>query len=273
MTTDLGAPGRDDQFGWGLIDAEKSVLAAQTLASGGGNGGGGGGTNPIDPPAGLDALPAEFLKNIDFGYSLTQLSFELSNATAGALKLTGATSPESWITVKGPGTNDGMGLYQVAIDRNTLAPGQHSGSVNITVEGLGTFSVAIAAQVLAPERLQVGNAGHIWVADFALDNSHNFDDSQIVEPASDGSYSYRLDVTGKSSVRIGATSLFTYRNSPTHGLVECEYIYCGDGEALGTYGISGNMLDRTPSSRELTLVPGTNMPGVDIQMMIWHRLP
>ncbi|MFM8581751.1 MAG: S8 family serine peptidase [Planctomycetaceae bacterium] len=50
---DLGTAGRDNSFGYGLVDADAAVVLA--LAGGGGGGGGGGGTVTFDPPTNLAA--------------------------------------------------------------------------------------------------------------------------------------------------------------------------------------------------------------------------
>jgi serine protease len=274
MTTDLGAAGRDDLYGWGLIDAHKSVLAAQDLAAGG-SGGGDGGTPivVISPPASLTAEPVAFLSAIDFGYSLTQLSFELSTTNAGAIVLNAASSPQAWIKVKRPESTDGMGLYHVNVDRTALTPGVHTGSVNIEVEGLGTFLINIDVQVLSSERLLAGTGGNLWVAAFT-GSAGTWADNKVIQPAADGSYTYQLDVTGLTSVHIGAVSMVANQNSPTGpNLAECEFIACTDGELLGGFGISGNMISRTPQPQPITIVPGSNILDADIQLLVWHRLP
>jgi len=74
LTDDMGAPGRDDQFGFGLINALKAVTAA-------------GGSTPL-PPTGLPTLALSTTR-LDFGTVQTQLQITLT-------RINGSTdSPDS----------------------------------------------------------------------------------------------------------------------------------------------------------------------------------
>ncbi len=70
LTDDLGAPGRDDQFGNGLINAQKAVAASVALANGAGT--------PVDPV--LAVSPA----SINFGAFESTFDIELRNAGGGS---------------------------------------------------------------------------------------------------------------------------------------------------------------------------------------------
>jgi len=74
ITDDLGAAGRDNQYGYGLINAFKAVTTARELASG-----------TLQPlPPSLLASPGA----ISFGVINSQLSLSLTNAGGGDLSVT-----------------------------------------------------------------------------------------------------------------------------------------------------------------------------------------
>ncbi|MEM8561059.1 MAG: S8 family peptidase [Pseudomonadota bacterium] len=117
LTEDLGSPGRDNEFGYGLISAQKAVVAALEAA----------GSSPIDNP-----FLAASSSNLNFSTSLTSLDLELRNAGRGELQVLSATSSESWLAVDAADTDaSGLGLYQIDVDREGLDNGVYSASVAI----------------------------------------------------------------------------------------------------------------------------------------------
>ncbi len=114
ITTDLGAPGRDDSFGHGLIDARAAVLAAQDLA----------GAEPPTPDPVLSATPTA----LNFASSLQQLTFDLRNSGEGDLEVTAVTDDRSWISVT-PEDGDPLGTYRVTVDRSGLGDGLYRGTI------------------------------------------------------------------------------------------------------------------------------------------------
>jgi serine protease len=135
ISDDLGAAGRDDQFGYGLINAFKAVTTAQQLASG---------TLQPLPPA-LEASPGA----INFGVMNTQLSLSLSNAGGGDLSITGVSDDADWLTVAASSTNGaGLGSYRVSADRTNLATGQYTGNI-LFASSIGDRSVPVKLQVSA----------------------------------------------------------------------------------------------------------------------------
>ncbi len=137
MTDDLGAPGRDDSFGRGLLNAEKAVSAARAL---------------VDR---VTAVP----DTLDFGASRSVLTFELAYAGSDPLTLV-SSRPSGFaaLTITGPGTPDGLGVYTATLDRSRLEPG---------TEGSGDFgyefsngdvvdvSYSYVASVAPPAALQL----------------------------------------------------------------------------------------------------------------------
>jgi serine protease len=127
LTQDLGAAGRDDLYGYGLIDAYKAVVAA-------------GGT-----PAGatLVATPAA----LNFGTYTTSLSLALENGGGGVLSIDAPTDDAAWLTVTA-GTVDanGIGRYTVQVGRNGLAAGTYTATIHVT-SSANALDIPVVMQV------------------------------------------------------------------------------------------------------------------------------
>ncbi len=120
LTDDLGAPGRDDQFGYGLINAQKAVNAAVTLASGAGA--------PVDPV--LAVSPA----SINFGAFDTTFDVDLRNAGGGNINVVSLSSSQPWLQATQLNVDaDGLGSYRLSVDRSLVAnDGTFTGVVTVT---------------------------------------------------------------------------------------------------------------------------------------------
>jgi serine protease len=113
LTTDLGSPGRDDEFGYGLINALKAVNAA--------------GAPPASDPV-LVVTP----KSLNFGLLLTSAEISVLNVGGGAVSI-GTISDDSggWLTVTPLDADpaSGLGSYTVEVDRGGLANGLYTATI------------------------------------------------------------------------------------------------------------------------------------------------
>jgi subtilisin family serine protease len=123
--TDLGAAGKDNFYGHGLVNAEFALQMAS----------GGGGGAPV-----LALTPG----TLAFGAATTALSSAVSNTGGGVLDVTGvATSTVDgapWLSasIVGPGSASAdASSILVTVDRTGLADGAYSGSVSVTSNGGG----------------------------------------------------------------------------------------------------------------------------------------
>ena len=92
ITRDLGDPGRDDLYGYGLIDAQRAVLAAA--------------------PALLTVSPA----SLAFGTELSSTDLTVDKIGPGLLTIQSVTDNAAWLTiVKEPAV--GNGTFPVAVQR------------------------------------------------------------------------------------------------------------------------------------------------------------
>jgi serine protease len=119
ITEDLGTAGRDDFYGWGLIDAYAAATAAINLAGG-----------IIPPPIPILAANTGAL---NFGAFRDTLPLVLSNATGGALSITSISSDQGFVTAAAQSVDvDGLGTYDITVNRSSLDDGPASATLTIT---------------------------------------------------------------------------------------------------------------------------------------------
>ncbi|MGA9538741.1 MAG: S8 family serine peptidase [Desulfobacterales bacterium] len=140
ITRDLGDPGRDDLYGYGLIDAQRAVLAAA--------------------PALLTVSPA----SLAFGTELSSTDLTVDKIGPGLLNIQSVTDNAAWLTiVKEPAVGNGTFpvRYSVQVDRTGLAPGDYGATIsfvsdNNTVNVLVTMKVASTNLTVSPASLDFG---------------------------------------------------------------------------------------------------------------------
>lgn len=122
LTDDIGASGRDNLYGYGLINALKAVQRAETLA--------GGGALPDWPP--LVTTNPESLNLVD----TSEASVTLTNEGGGDPSITDARTDVTWlsVTLKSTGTAPELGTYLVSANRTELGAGFYRGRVIFTLD-------------------------------------------------------------------------------------------------------------------------------------------
>lgn len=115
LTDDLGTPGRDDLFGYGIINAQRSVLAALEAT----------GTSPADRP-----LLTASTNTLNFGSTTTTLNLLLRNGGKGELELEPLSVSASWLQIVAVEVdNAGLGEYKVTVNRANLPPGIYAADI------------------------------------------------------------------------------------------------------------------------------------------------
>jgi serine protease len=232
LTDDLGAPGRDDQYGHGLINAHKAVLAALALAAGQGPG-----------PGPILSLSASTLV---FGSALDEQTLTLSNVGTGTVTVLpqDIVPSESWLTVT-PDSIDpttGMGTYSVTVDRAMLAEGSYNATIDITSDAPNpnvTVTVTMRVFTGSPS----ADAGVHYVI-LVSDNGDTVADLIDVVSVDNGVYAYSI-----GGVPPGEYRVFGGTDSDDDSFL------CDAGEACGTFGT----LD-SPSS---ITVDGVDLTDID----------
>jgi serine protease len=134
--TDLGSTGKDNFYGYGLVNAEQALLQASGAASG----------SPV-----LGLTPTV----LAFGSSQTALSSSVVNLGGGTLDVGTLTvttvDGAPWLsasTAGSGGASADVAQVQVTIDRSGLAEGAYSGSVLVASNG-GSIALQVSMEVAA----------------------------------------------------------------------------------------------------------------------------
>ncbi len=144
IVDDLGTPGRDNSFGYGLINALSAVRAAEEMI----------GAASVERPI-LQLVPG----NLDFASDLSSGTVTVSNGGVGTLEVTAVTVDQPWLSVSP--SQGGAGTYAVTVDRGGLADGVYSGGVEFVSNG-GTLPVSVRMVVGVPYALG-GDIGTVYV--------------------------------------------------------------------------------------------------------------
>jgi serine protease len=177
ITTDLGAPGRDDIYGNGLLDALKAVQEAYKLANGG-----------VLPtlPAQIVATPNPLVMG-----STSVANLELKNEGDEPASITSVVDDALWLTVTGPAVADvnKLGLYQMKIDRSGLNDSSYLGVITFNLSTGDALTVQVTMDVGPVDK--IGNPGSVYL--LLLDANNAVVDQAIAVDVGNGVYDYRFD--------------------------------------------------------------------------------
>ena len=234
VTDDLGAAGRDNVFGFGLVNARKAVDAALAALA----------TPPAQPPAQIVALPS----SIDFGSLQTSALVELSAPGATGESFTGTPqivlpagmNPGS-LTVSATGVGaGGLGRYTVTVDRSGIpAAGAYYPSLRFTLANARVLTVQLAVNKPAAgpgAGLARGNFGPVYV--LLIDPATGNVEHTVLATHANGRYSWSRAAYAKSRVQIIAG-----------GDTDNDDLICARGETCGAFPV---------------LPPGANFTIVDL---------
>lgn len=208
LTEDLGAPGWDDRYGFGLIDAFKALNAVGA---------------PTSATPSLAAAPSA----LNLGTTTAAMQLSVRNAGAGSLSVDSVLElPDSgWLEVNaGQVDANGVGTYLVTVNRSGLTEGTYSANIAFDWTGddgsNGTLQVPVIMQVRNME--SVDDAGQHYV--LLLDEQTGDTLDQFAVGAREGRYAYAfIDVPpGRYLIVAGSDP-------------DNDQIICGAGEACGAY--------------------------------------
>jgi serine protease len=245
--TDLGAPGRDDIYGFGLVNAYAAVLAAQ----------GGTSATPI-----LSLSPDV----LSFGASDTTLSSQVANIGGGALNVTGVTPSTSdggtWLsasTVASSGSSStNVSAVSVSVDRTGLAAAQYNGSVAVHSSNGGdkTIQVSMVVPSVAPPP-------NVQLFVLAVDaTSFTTKGQVVVNPTTNLAYAFSGLPAGDYIIVCGSDD--------NHNMTICDSgdIYCGfyptmsNPQAVTFMGASIGGLDFPVSAQGTTLASNAVLAAI-----------
>lgn len=201
LTDDIGNAGRDNNYGYGLINAQKAVQAA-IIANGG-------------------ALPVLLASPSSLDFGIVTNTTVLTLSSTGSVSVSNITQNSSgWLTVN-PASVDasGIGSYNVSVNRSFMSAGSYSATITIS-SNASAVTVPVIMRVVAAAL--PGNAG------FQLIDLINASDSTLVDRFGvnpiNGKYSFSFP-----DVPIGVYRIHAGSDSDNDG-VRCEV-----GDACGAY--------------------------------------
>lgn len=205
LTDDTGTPGRDDNYGHGIINAYKAVLAALEAL----------GSDPADNPRLIASATT-----ISFGSGELPVELTLGNAGKGELDITGIATSATWLSVTPLEVdNSGLGTYQVTIDRQGLEGGVYSADITVTSSANAT-RVKVFMSVGSPGGS--ADVGTVYVLLYDLLNDEVV--AQASARAVDGRYSFQL-----SGIPAGDYELVAGSDADN------DLFICDAGEACGAW--------------------------------------
>lgn len=205
LTDDAGASGRDDVFGWGVINANKAVQAALAGVGGGGA-----------------AVLSVSTTTLNFQSFTQQLEFSVSNLGSDPVAVT-VTGDQPWLGVASLDTDaDGLGQYRATVDRSGLPDGPHQGVISVQPDDPGVVGRTIDVRLEVATADVDADAGQHYVILIAPAD----DASQVAQAvtAVDGQYTFRLEDVPPGEYRLFAGTDFDNDN-----------FICDGGEACGAY--------------------------------------
>ncbi len=205
LTDEAGAPGRDDVFGWGIINANKAVQAA-LLGQGGTQG-----TFVSVSPGRLDFQA--FTQTLDFTVS-----------KIGSDPVTVVISDDApWLTVLPEDANaEGFGSYRAGVERAGLPDDTYTATINVTPTDPDVAERRISVIMRVTSADIDADAGQHYVILVAAEGEESLA-AEIVN-AENGEYAFQLDDVVPGDYRLFAGT----------DLDDDDFI-CDGGEACGAF--------------------------------------
>jgi serine protease len=198
--------GRDDQLGYGIIDAYKATLVAEESALNGGI-----------PPI-LAVTPRTLIYQTYF----RSMSLNVENGGSGSLSVDSYVSDASWLSVTPLSDVDenGFGTYWVTVTRDGLADGIYDASITFTA---GTQQVLVPVIMRVGIRPSTSGGGYHYI--LLIDTDTFKTKQQSHSSGVNGSYLFSF--TGLS---YGDTYVIYAGTNPNNDL-----FICTEGETCGAY--------------------------------------
>lgn len=202
LTNDIGGAGKDNQYGYGLINATKALTAAQNL---------------------IDNLPTETdtvslsTFQLEFGALTESLTFSVTRT--GTPSLVAITPYDNWITITEETVDsDGFGTYRVSLDRSGLSEGNYASHITVT-SSLGSQTINLSLEVM-PSTFEPSTS---QLQLLLLDEGQNVVATAFADHSS-STITFEL-----TNIPAGSYSLYTSTDIDNDG------IYCEAGEFFGLY--------------------------------------
>ncbi len=206
LTIDKGDVGRDNEYGYGLIDGLKSVEAARDLNDGG-----------------VTSAITSDIATLFFDDLTTELSLNIEAVGNGSISITSITASEDWVNVGAEDAGaDGLGRYtvDVSIASQGLSYGNYHAYVEFETDQGTKLRVELSA--LVGSLSDVGNAGYLYIL-LIDDESGGLVDTIAMSPT-DGLYNYQFKEVPVGQYYVTAGSD-----------IDNDDTICNYGESCGSY--------------------------------------
>lgn len=200
IVRDLGTAGRDDLYGYGLIDARKAVLAARDGSV----------------PTVLNISPA----TLNLGIIANTATLTATRVGSDALSVTNVSDNADWLEVlKSETDENGLGTYTVSVNRNGLSDGIYNATITF-VSTENTVNVPVNMRISSSGVTPDAGFHYVLLAESETDETV----AQISVEEENGEYKYRL-----TDIEAGSYRLYAGTDSDNDFNI-------GDaGEAIGAY--------------------------------------
>jgi serine protease len=173
LTNDIGDSGKDEEFGYGVIDALKAVQQAQQLAGG-------------DATGSMRASPNQ----LSFGSTINNLTLTLNQSGSEPPSVTNISNIQSWLSITAANVDsDGVGDYTVSVDRTNLSDATYTDVISIELSNGQTLSVSVSMRVNTNSSID-SDAGYLYVLLLDPDTLESKD--QFAVDIVDGEYNYNF---------------------------------------------------------------------------------
>ena len=207
LSVDLGESGKDIEFGYGRVDANKALSTAVNLATG----------QEVVFPAQI----AVSTNLVNLGFSANSSSFEAFNAGDGSISVISVESTSAAVSVFSPTSTDGLGRYGISISRANLAPGAYSEFISV-VTNAGAAGVFVRFEVLPAGEIVEEDAGVMYTLLYNINTSSvEHSTSSLV---SEGAYTFSM-----TDVAPGVYILVSGTDIDNDGFI------CGNGETCAVW--------------------------------------
>ena len=224
ITDDLGAGGKDDEFGYGLINANQAVIAALD-ASG--------------QPVTLEAFMAASPDTANFGVGLSSIEIEFSNIGGGELTIgTPTENSGGWLSLSSVEA-DGRLIVTLSVQRAGLEQGFYTATLTVP-SSANTVEVDVLMQVAEVLDANVGLQFVLLVDSESLETV----DMAVAEPLGGGQQGFRI-------VDVVPGSYFLISGSDADN----DSFICDPGESCGGYP--------RPGEHRVIEVSGSDIEGLD----------
>lgn len=212
LTDDIGTAGKDNSFGYGLINASKSLVSSGLV---------------LDIPPVIVVSPS----SADLGGSTTSKTITVSNGSSGPSEgplngVTVSTDGSSWLGVSSGSLGDiavgGSTQFNITVNRSGLEDGYYSGSVTISSSSPTADDLII--QVSMYKGSIAGNAGYQYITLVDANTQNQFAQLPTNRDPITGTYSFSFTgVPDGDYFIVSGTDM------------DNDFFFCDGGEACGTY--------------------------------------